>query len=72
MMYANDLCIFSPGVSGLRKLADCCAEYGNMLDITYNANKSYCTVIDNESQDKTIIHPVTVQSLCRMPSAVLE
>ena len=52
LMYADDLCIFSPSVSGLRKLTDCCAEYGNMFDITYNAKKSICMVIDNKLQDK--------------------
>ena len=26
MMYADDLCAFSPSVAGLRKLNDCCAE----------------------------------------------
>ena len=26
MMYADDLCVFSPSVAGLRKLTDCCAE----------------------------------------------
>ena len=45
MMYADNLCVFSPSVSGLRKLTVCCAEYGNMFDITYNANKSICRVI---------------------------
>ena len=49
MMYADDLCVFSPSVAGLRKLTDCCAEYGNMFDTTYNANKSFCMIIDNKS-----------------------
>ena len=30
MMYADDLCIFSPSVSGLRKITECCAEYNNV------------------------------------------
>ena len=50
MMYADNLCAFSSSVSGLRKLTDCCAEYGNMFDITYNANKSICMVIDNKQE----------------------
>ena len=52
MMYADDLCVFSPNVSGLRKLTDCCAEYDNMFDVTYNGNKSFCMVIDNKPGDK--------------------
>ena len=57
-MYTVDLCVFSPSVSGLRKLTDCCVEYGNMFDITYNANKSFCMVTDNKPGDKKNIHPV--------------
>ena len=44
-MYMGDLYIFSPSVSGLRKLINRCAEYGNMFDITYNANTFYCMVM---------------------------
>ena len=62
MMYAGDLCVFSRSVSGLRTLNDCCAEYGNMFVITYNANQSYCMVIDNKPQDKKNIHPVVINN----------
>ena len=48
-MYADDLCIFSPSVSGLRKLTDCCVDYCNMFDITDDSNTSYCIVIDNKA-----------------------
>ena len=62
MMYADDLCVFSPSVSGLRKLTDCSADFGNMFDITYNANKSFCMVIDNKPMDKKNIHPVVINN----------
>ena len=62
MLYADDLCVFSPSVAGLRKLTDCCAEYGNMFDITYNANKSLCMVIDNKPWDKKDIHHVVINN----------
>ena len=62
MMYADDLCVFSPSVAGLRKLTDCCAKYGNMFDITYNAKKSVCMVIDNKPRDKKNIHPVVINN----------
>ena len=62
MMYADDLCVFSPSVAALRKLTHCCAEYGNMFDITYNANKSFCMVIDNKPRDKKNIHPVVINN----------
>ena len=55
-MYADDLCIFSPSVAGLRKLTDCCLKYGELFNITYNAKKSFCMVIDNKPQDMKIFH----------------
>ena len=62
MMYADDLCVFSPSVAGLRKLTDCCAKYGNIFDIMYNAKKSFCMVIDNKPRDKKNIHPVVINN----------
>ena len=56
LMYADDLCIFSPSVAGLRKLTDFCAKYGELFNITYNAKKSFCMVIDNKPQDMNIFH----------------
>ena len=56
LMYADDLCIFSPSVAGLRKLTDCCAKYGELFNITYNAKKSFCMVIDNKPQDRKHFH----------------
>ena len=53
---------FLPSVAGLRKLTDCCAKYGNMFDITYNAKKSVCMVIDNKPRDKKNIHPVVINN----------
>ena len=38
--------LFSSSVSVLRKLILCFAESGNVFDVTYNTNKSYCMVID--------------------------
>ena len=66
MMYADDLCVFSRSVSGLRNLTDCCAEYGNMYDITYIANKSFYMVIDNKPRDKkifTLLLSITIHYL---------
>ena len=33
-----------------------------MFDITYNANKSFCMVIDNKHEDKINIHPVVINN----------
>ena len=62
MMYADDLCVFSPSVAGLRKLTDFCAKYVNMFDITCNTNKYFCMVIDNKLRDKKNIHPVFINN----------
>ena len=62
LMYADDLCIFSPSVSGLRKLTNCCEKYGDIFNITYNVNKSYCVVIDNTPQTMTYTHPVILNN----------
>ena len=32
------------------------------MDITYNANKSFCMVIDNKPRDKNNIHPVVINN----------
>ena len=56
LMYADDLCIFSPNVAALRKLTDCCAKYGELFNFTYNAKKSFCMVIDNKLQDMKNAH----------------
>ena len=56
LMYADGLCIFSPSVAGLRKLTDCCAKYGELFNITYNAKKSFCMVVDNKPQDMKNAH----------------
>ena len=62
LMYADDLCIFSPSVSGLRKLTNCCEKYGDIFNITYNVNKSYCMVIDNKPQKMENTHPVILNN----------
>ena len=62
LMYADDLCIFSPSVSGLRKLTNCCGKYGDIFNITYNVNKSYCMVIDNKPQTMTYTYPVILNN----------
>ena len=55
--------MFSPSVSGLRKLTSCCEKYGEIFNITYNVNKSYCMVIYNKPQHmKYYTHPVTLNS----------
>ena len=56
LMNADDLCIYSPCVAVLRKLTDCCAKYGELFNITYNAKQSFCMVIDTKPQDTKNVH----------------
>ena len=54
--------IFSSSVVGLRKLTDCCAKLGELFNVPYNYNKSYCMVIDSKPQDIKNIHCVNLNS----------
>ena len=73
LMYVDEHCIcFVSSVVGLRKLTDCCAKYGELLNITYNANKSYCMVTDSKPQDmknshcvNLSIHPLPYTTKCK-------
>ena len=56
LVYADYLCIFSPGVAGLRILTDFCAKYGELFNITFNAKKSFCMILDNKPQDTKNVH----------------
>ena len=58
LIYADDHCIFSP----LRKHTNCCAMYGIFLNIIYNADKSYCMVINSKSHDMKNIHCVNLNN----------
>ena len=60
LMYADDLCSFSPSVAGLRTLTDFCAKYGELSNITYNANNPYCMVIDMVRTWKIFIVSISV------------
>ena len=68
MLMSDDLCIFSTSVAGLRKLTDCCAKYGELFNMTYNAKKSFCMVIDNKPQDMNIFlnnHSLPYTTKCK-------
>ena len=62
LMYADDLCIVSPSVAGLRKFTDCCTKYGELFNITYNAKKSFCMIIDNKHQDMNFFHCIPLNN----------
>ena len=62
LMYADGICIFSPSVAGLRKRTNCCAKYGKLFTIIYQANKSYYMVIDSKPQDMKSIHFINLNN----------
>ena len=41
---------------------DCCAKYGELFNITYNAYKSYCMVIGSKPQNMKNIHYVNLNN----------
>ena len=42
LIYADDLCIISPSLTGFRKLIDVCESIGSFLSINFNTDKSVC------------------------------
>ena len=61
-IYADDLCIFTLSVAVLRTFTECCTKYGELFDITYHINESYCMVINRKSQEMTSIHCVNLNN----------
>jgi hypothetical protein len=48
LSYADDLCILSPTVSGLRKMLNTCEIYGNEYDVLFNPSKTQCMKFSRE------------------------
>ena len=40
LMFADDICVFSPSISGLQCLLNICGEYAAEYEITFNCNKT--------------------------------
>ena len=55
LMYADDLVILSPSVSGLSALVQVCELYGLNHDIKYNSKKSAVLILKSKYM-KTIHH----------------
>ena len=47
--YADDMCVISPSVAGLRKLLSICEEYASEHDIIFNAKKSMCMIFKTKT-----------------------
>ena len=42
LIYADDMCLFSPSAKGLQMLINECYEEAHILDINYNVSKTVC------------------------------
>jgi len=40
LMFADDICVFSPSISGLQCLLNICGDYAAKHEITFNCNKT--------------------------------
>jgi len=40
LIFADDICVFSPSISGLRCLLNICGDYAAEHEITFNCNKT--------------------------------
>jgi len=45
ILYADDILLLSPTVSGLQDMLDKCAEVASILSLEFNVTKSQCVVI---------------------------
>ena len=45
ILYADDILLLSPTVSGLQNMLDKCAEAASILSLEFNVTKSQCVVI---------------------------
>jgi hypothetical protein len=51
LSYADDLCILSPSVAGLRNMLHTCEIYGNEYDVLYNPTKTQCMKFSRENHE---------------------
>ncbi len=42
LMYADDVKLLSPSITGLQKLVDTCSEFGVEYSLTFNERKTVC------------------------------
>ena len=67
LLYADDLVVFAPSMSGLRELLNVCDEFADSHDIKYNPNKSQVLI----SREK-ILSGVNIPPFCIAGSCIPE
>ena len=64
LLYADDIILICPSVSGLQIKLDLCADVGEELSLKFNPNKSHCVAIDKLARsvhDQIILDSVPIQ-----------
>jgi len=59
LLYADDIILLSPSVSGLHTMLDKCSDVACTLSLQFNVNKSHCIVVG-----KSYNVNITPMSLC--------
>lgn len=60
LMYADDLVLLAPSVSGLQKLVNCCESYANLHDVIFNASKSACMLFRPKGNKNNICTTISL------------
>ena len=60
IIYADDIVVFSPSLSGLQCLIDECSEYINSMSLTINSKKTKCMIFSNCKNNRIPTSPVTI------------
>ena len=45
ILYADDIILLSPSVTGLQQMLDKCSEVATSISLVFNVNKSHCIVV---------------------------
>ena len=59
ILYADDLLLLSPSVTGLQAMLDKCSEVAKVLSLEFNAEKSHCITIGKKNAGD-----ITSMNLC--------
>jgi hypothetical protein len=51
LSYADDLCILSPTITGMKKMLNICEGYGREYDVLFNPRKTKCMLFTREACD---------------------
>jgi len=71
LMFADDICVFSPSISGLQCLLNICGDYAAEHEITFNCNKTIGVLFcpkkyKQPAQSNVFLNGVRVQFLDQM------